>query len=469
MRSTLRKLLLLGVVTALAVPCADAALPKRPESSWLHGTESYTPAQRKPVDIRTIVIHVTEGPFWGSVSWLQNEHAHASAHYVVSRGGKIVQLVRQSDIAWHAGNWAVNTQSIGIEHEGVTDDPAGFTLPEYRASARLVAWIARAAGIPIDRQHIIGHNEVPDPNDPLLMGGADHHTDPGSTWNWQLYMKLVRHFANPVAAIHVFSTLKDGRSLSGVAPWLAKTRGAAVHRVDFLVDGRVVFRDRRPPFVFPRWNTTHVPNGRHLLELRAFGSATKDVWRGAILIRNRPLALEVSGINQDGNVAGVLRLRALVQGAYGRAVSLLVDGRVAARRTQRPYVFTWDSRRVRNGFHTLELVARARDGRVASRQIGVLVGNGEPAQAQIVSQSLGDGQTVTGIVPWQVTIQGPVRRVQYYVDGQLRLTRTYLPFVYQWDTTKETTGAHALTVRALRADGSTADAALTIVVARATG
>jgi len=42
--------------------------------------------------------------------------------------------------------------------------------------------IARRYGIPADRAHIIGHNEVP---------GTDH-SDPGPTWNWTYYMSLVR-------------------------------------------------------------------------------------------------------------------------------------------------------------------------------------------------------------------------------------------------------------------------------------
>jgi N-acetyl-anhydromuramyl-L-alanine amidase AmpD len=466
MRSLARNLLMLGALTVLVVPCATAALPKRPSAAWLHGAESYTNAQRRPVDIRLIVVHVTEGPFWGSISWLKNQRAHASAHYVVARNGRIVQIVRQADVAWHAGNWKVNTQSVGIEHAGVTNSPEGFTRAQYRASARLVAWIARASGIPIDRRHIIGHDEVPDPDDPLATGGADHHQDPGPYWNWALYMKLVHRFANPAAPIHVSSTLRDGRSLAGVAPWGARVRGRGVGRVDFLVDGRLVHRDRRPPFVLRSWNTTHITNGRHLLELRAYADGTRDVWRGAIVIHNRPLALKVSGVDHGGSVAGIVRLQAFVQGAYGRSVSLLVDRRVAARRTRAPYVFAWDSRRVKNGFHTLELVARARDGRVTSREVDVLVGNGEPAQAQIVAQSLGDGQTVTGTVPWQVTIRGPVWRVQFFVDGELRSTRTYLPFRYDWDTTRETPGTHALTVRALRPDGSTAESRLTVVVSR---
>ena len=37
--------------------------------------------------------------------------------------------------------------------------------------------------VPMDRTHVIGHSEVPDPNNPGLYGGSDHHTDPGPNWD----------------------------------------------------------------------------------------------------------------------------------------------------------------------------------------------------------------------------------------------------------------------------------------------
>lgn len=40
----------------------------------------------------------------------------ASAHYQVESSGRIGQLVWDGDTAWHAGNWAANQKSIGIEH-----------------------------------------------------------------------------------------------------------------------------------------------------------------------------------------------------------------------------------------------------------------------------------------------------------------------------------------------------------------
>ena len=69
---------------------------------------------------------------------------------------------RRKDIAWHAGNWDVNTRSIGIEHEGfLAKGGTWYTEAMYRASARLVKYLAAKHDIPLDRAHILGHDNVP--------------------------------------------------------------------------------------------------------------------------------------------------------------------------------------------------------------------------------------------------------------------------------------------------------------------
>lgn len=153
-------------------------------AAWVPASSSnYTVASRPSSNpIRYVIVHVTQGSYSGAISWFQNPSAKVSAHYVLrSSDGAITQTVREKDIAWHAGNWTYNQQSIGIEHEGYVSNCTWFTDSMYRASAALTRNIATKYGIPKDRQHIIGHNEVP---------GATH-TDPGSCWNWTYYMSLV--------------------------------------------------------------------------------------------------------------------------------------------------------------------------------------------------------------------------------------------------------------------------------------
>ncbi|HEX9033225.1 MAG TPA: peptidoglycan recognition family protein [Streptosporangiaceae bacterium] len=152
-------------------------------------------AANRPTDgtaIRYIVIHDTEGTYSGTIAAFANTKnlLYASAHYVVqSSTGDVTQMVPTKDIAWHAGNWYMNMHSIGIENEGYALQGATWYTPsEYQSSAALVRYLAARFSIPLNRQHIIGHDNVPGPTDPYVAG---MHWDPGPYWDWNYFMKLV--------------------------------------------------------------------------------------------------------------------------------------------------------------------------------------------------------------------------------------------------------------------------------------
>jgi hypothetical protein len=165
-----------------------------PQAAWRPAAScNYTNSTRESShDVRKIVIHVAEGSYSGTISWLENCAAQASAHYVVSREGRVAQCVRDEDVAWHAGWWDTNRHSIGIEHAGYVDNPEWFTGSMYHSSARLSAWCCKEYEIPVDRKHIIGHDEVPGCSG--TGGGVYCHTDPGSYWNWKKYMLLIYYY-----------------------------------------------------------------------------------------------------------------------------------------------------------------------------------------------------------------------------------------------------------------------------------
>ena len=146
---------------------------------------NYTNANReRSQNINRIVVHIAQGSYSGTLSWFKNRHANVSAHYVVSRGGKVAQCVRDADIAWHAGNWKWNKHSIGIEHEGYAGRPGAWSDAMYHASARLAAHLSRRHDIPVDRAHITGHKRVP--------GAATRC--PGRHFNYERYRRLIRHY-----------------------------------------------------------------------------------------------------------------------------------------------------------------------------------------------------------------------------------------------------------------------------------
>ncbi|MFK4263337.1 N-acetylmuramoyl-L-alanine amidase [Streptomyces milbemycinicus] len=136
-----------------------------------------------------IVIHDTEGT-WDVCLKLIQDPTYVSWQYTLrSADGHIAQHLALKDVGWHAGNWYVNAKSIGLEHEGFLTAPdAWYTEAMYRASARLVRYLARKYDIPLDRQHILGHDNVPGTTTPNIKG---MHTDPGPYWDWAHYFTLL--------------------------------------------------------------------------------------------------------------------------------------------------------------------------------------------------------------------------------------------------------------------------------------
>jgi N-acetyl-anhydromuramyl-L-alanine amidase AmpD len=168
-----------------------------PKAHW-YGADpnNYSGANRPSSDpINKIVIHVVQGSFSSAINWFLDSRASVSAHYTVrSSDGFVGQSVHEKDIAWHAGYWEYNRTSIGIEHEGYVSDPSWFTKEMYHSSARLSAYLSKKYNIPIDRNHIIGHHEVPGCSSGT-GGGSGCHTDPGQYWDWTGYIGLVKSFA----------------------------------------------------------------------------------------------------------------------------------------------------------------------------------------------------------------------------------------------------------------------------------
>ncbi|SBV28807.1 N-acetylmuramoyl-L-alanine amidase [Micromonospora krabiensis] len=144
------------------------------------------PKQQK---IEYIVIHDTEGYYGPSVDLVKRAD-YLGWHYTLrSVDGHVAQHVKTKDVGWQAGNWYVNAKSVGIEHEGFAAHGTWYTEAMYRTSAKLVRYLALRLGIPLDRQHIIGHDNVPGT---VASTVAGMHWDPGPYWDWSHYFDLLR-------------------------------------------------------------------------------------------------------------------------------------------------------------------------------------------------------------------------------------------------------------------------------------
>lgn len=111
-------------------------------------------------------------PYFAEVGGLR-----VSAHLVIPRDGQMVQFVKFSDRAWHAGRSnfrgrsACNDFSIGIELEGT--DMLAYEAAQYHALARTVA--ALCAAYPrLSPDRVVGHSDI----------APGRKTDPGPAFDW---------------------------------------------------------------------------------------------------------------------------------------------------------------------------------------------------------------------------------------------------------------------------------------------
>jgi hypothetical protein len=200
-----------GVECPVELACESLPAPYQVTAPGDYGNHDLA-NRPKTGKIDYIVIHDTEGT-WAGVLNLVQDPTYVSWNYTMrSSDGHVWQHVQAKDVAWHAGNWYVNMHSIGIEHEGFAAQGATwYTEALYRNSARLVSYLAAKNNIPLDRAHIIGHDQVPGT---IPANVAGMHWDPGPYWDWEHYFDLLKapiygHSVFPVKAGSIV-TIKPG-------------------------------------------------------------------------------------------------------------------------------------------------------------------------------------------------------------------------------------------------------------------
>jgi N-acetyl-anhydromuramoyl-L-alanine amidase len=118
-------------------------------------------------------------PYFATIADLR-----VSSHFLVRRGGALVQFVACEERAWHAGEstWRGRTRcndfSIGIELEGSDELP--YADVQYATLARLVRALFRRYPI----EDVVGHSDI----------APGRKTDPGTAFDWaRLRSLLGRH------------------------------------------------------------------------------------------------------------------------------------------------------------------------------------------------------------------------------------------------------------------------------------
>lgn len=181
-----------------------------------------------------------------------------------------------------------------------------------------------------------------------------------------------------------------------------------------------------------------------------------------------PLTVTQS-IAEGSTVSGALAWSATPAGKTVQSVRFSLDGAVVATDDTAPYTTTVDTGAVANGTHAFRVDATATDGSTATATATASVSNIVPLEvAFTVKQSLANGQTVGGTIPWTAAATGKTAtKVEFAVNGQVVGTDAAAPFELTLDTKRFANGSYPFRVIATAADGTTAASSASVTISNA--
>ena len=129
--------------------------------------------------VKYVIIHYTGMRDQKSaIKRLQSKVAKVSCHYLISRGGKVYQMVQDQDVAWHAGKskWGkdinLNPKSIGIEL--VNKGFENFPSKQIVALLKILKILIKK--YKIKNSYVLGHEDI----------SPSRKTDPGPKFPWKI-------------------------------------------------------------------------------------------------------------------------------------------------------------------------------------------------------------------------------------------------------------------------------------------
>jgi N-acetylmuramoyl-L-alanine amidase len=164
-------------------------------------------ARRGPSAPDMLILHYT-GMATGRAAedWLCDPASEVSSHYLVHEDGRIVQMVRETERAWHAGKsfWQgvtdINSCSVGIEivNPGHVLGYSAFPKRQVEAVIALSAGICERHGIRPER--VLAHSDV----------APGRKVDPGEKFPWRRLAAAGVGLFVPASPIRQSAVLSEG-------------------------------------------------------------------------------------------------------------------------------------------------------------------------------------------------------------------------------------------------------------------
>ena len=149
-------------------------------------SQNFSPKIRLKKNIKFIIIHYTGMQSEiESINRLKNIKSRVSCHYFINRKGLIVQMVKDNQVAWHAGKskWKnfknLNENSIGIElvNKGHEFGYSNFKKKQLISLTNICKFLIKK--YKIKKKNILGHSDI----------APTRKVDPGEKFPWKNFAK----------------------------------------------------------------------------------------------------------------------------------------------------------------------------------------------------------------------------------------------------------------------------------------
>ena len=157
-----------------------------PFKTKLNYSPNFNTEKRLKKDVRFIILHYTGMKNEkAAVNRLTNIQSQVASHYLITRSGKLINLVPDLYIAWHAGisSWktinSLNKNSIGIEitNPGHQFGYKKFSKKQINSLVDLIKFLIKK--YKINKRNILGHSDI----------APDRKKDPGEKFPWKYLAK----------------------------------------------------------------------------------------------------------------------------------------------------------------------------------------------------------------------------------------------------------------------------------------
>ncbi len=152
----------------------------------INHSPNFNSQKRLKKQVRFIILHYTGMKSEkAAIIKLTNIQSEVASHYLITRSGKIINLVPDLYIAWHAGisSWktlnSLNKHSIGIEitNPGHQFGYKKFSKKQINSLINLSKFLIKK--YKINKKNILGHSDI----------APDRKKDPGEKFPWEYLAK----------------------------------------------------------------------------------------------------------------------------------------------------------------------------------------------------------------------------------------------------------------------------------------